>query len=273
MTQEPDNAVRSVDLASFSLGDMLRCGPAIRDAAAGAQSMEAAADAIVRHFATLFRDPATDAPQCALVRFFKTHPYRTLEPPLQEVARTFMSTMGDGTLEPETKCLTLLATAGQRPEWDDRHRSRAHRTIPLPSAKVVERAPMIAQLIRQLGIDVSTVLGAPHELLRMESRTYNVFYVDQAAGSEFIPAQQEFVIPYGIKSVVGFGGLIGEELFAVILFATVSIPPESAERFRALALDVKRAVYRIPESRVFASDASASDDGAAADDAAADDAS
>ena len=55
---------------------------------------------------------------------------------------------------------TLLATAGDEPEWNSRHTSRGHAAIPLPSARIVERFPMIAQLIRQLGFDVADVVSA-----------------------------------------------------------------------------------------------------------------
>ncbi len=42
-------------------------------------------------------------------------------------------------------------------------------------------------------------------MLVREEKKYGVLHVPNAVGSQFIPAQQEFVIAQGIKSVVGFG--------------------------------------------------------------------
>ena len=59
------------------------------------------------------------------------------------------------------KCLTLLASTGDEPEWRDRHRSRGHQAIPLPSADIVEQAPMVAQLINQLGVPLPQLCKDP----------------------------------------------------------------------------------------------------------------
>ena len=70
---------------------------------------------------------------------------------------------------------------------------------------------------------------------------------DQAA--RHIPAQREFVERYDIASVVGFGGLLRSgELYAVIFFSRVTVPPESAARFRTIALDSRSALYNVDES-------------------------
>jgi hypothetical protein len=79
-----------------------------------------------------------------------------------------------------------------------------------------------------------------------------VFHVENALGSPYIPAQQEFVIRFGIRSVLGFGGMLATgELFAVILFATVHVSSGAADRFKSLALDVKSAFSRFNDSTVF----------------------
>jgi hypothetical protein len=86
----------------------------------------------------------------------------------------------------------------------------------------------------------------------MSGKRHGVFHVENALGSPYIPAQQEFVVRYGIRSVLGFGGLLfNGELFAVILFSTVRVPSSAADRFRTLALDVKSAFSRFDEASVF----------------------
>src|SRR5262249_41137651 len=128
--------------------------------------------------------------------------------------------------------------------WNDRRGSAGHRAIPLASEAMVRRSPMIAQLVSQLGLEVATLLEPdPQLLVDLEQRSYNVFHVADARGSPYVPAQESFVIPHGIRSVIGFGGLFPSgNLFAVILFTTTPIPRETADLFRPLALSVKLAV-------------------------------
>lgn len=239
----------SFSLRRFDLREMLRCGLDLRRVARDALTMDEAAGAIVRYFHDSFVDPESGERECALVRFYKTHAYGGLGPELREFARERMQDLPYD----EMKCLVLLATAGSEPAWNSVRLSRGHRAIPLPSAEIVERAPMIAQLIRQMGLDLSSVVSPHPELLQgLEGKTYNVFYVPDALGSEAIPAQDEFVRPYGIQSVLGCGGVnFNGELYAVILFSRVPIPQESADRFRNIALDLKMAIAAFGEDRVF----------------------
>lgn len=102
---------------------------------------------------------------------------------------------------------------------------------------------MISQLVVQLGLDPKDLLRTAPTLLMDSEKSFNVFHVPEAQGSPYVPAQAEFVIPQKIRSVLGFGGLLPPaELFAVIVFARVPIPRETAELFRTLALNVKIAL-------------------------------
>jgi len=77
--------------------------------------------------------------------------------------------------------------------------------------------------------------------------------VPEAVGSPYIPAQKEFVIAHGVRSVVGFGGVLSTgDLFAVIMFAKVSIPRETADAVKALALSVKEAAQHLATKPLFA---------------------
>lgn len=241
----------SFDLRQFGISEMLRCGREVRAAAAaGDGCMELAASAVVRYLYDAFRSPEDGTRQCVLVRFYKTHPYDLLEPDLQRFADGLL---GAPPRDPGIKCLTLLATVGDEPDWCDRHRSRGHRAIPLASEELVEQAPMIAQLFRGFGLDVRQVVRPGAPLIHATgSRSFDVFHVAEALGSPHIPAQAGFVAPYDVRSVVGFGGALRSgELFAVILFARVPIPAHAAERFRNIALDVKYALFNIGNDAVF----------------------
>lgn len=228
---------------------MLRCGTGVRRVAAGAPTFEEAARRIVQYLHRTFRHAETGEPECAMVRFYRTHPFGRLDPELQSFARALL---GSARPVDGLRCLTLMASVGTRPEWNDRRRSEGHRAIPLPTREVVERAPMVSQLINQFGLDIEAVVTPSSSLLKsVEGKTYNVFHVEHARGSPYIPAQADFVIRYGIESVLGFGGMAANELFAIILFSTVRIPEDVASRFRNIALDVKGMLIGYRDDEIF----------------------
>ncbi len=238
------------DLSNFLLQDMAGCGSSLRKLGDGASSMAEVADRTVRFLYDSFKDPETGSSACALVRFFKTHPYQDLDDGLQDFAQGILGAAPESATMP---CLTLLATAGDRPEWSELDQSQGHRAIPLSSEQMVEQSPMIAQLIKQLGLDVSIVLQPnPALLVDIEQRTFNVFHVPDALGSPYVPAQEQFVAPFGIQSVLGFGGMLPSgNLFATILFSKVKIPRSTAEMFKTLALNIKVAILPFAAQPLF----------------------
>ncbi|WP_421655982.1 hypothetical protein [Leptothermofonsia sp. ETS-13] len=151
------------------------------------------------------------------------------------------------------KCLTLLATAGDHPDWNNRYRSRGHQAIPLISKELVAQFPMISQFIRQLGLEISTVVQPdPDLVIDLEQKTFNVFHVPEAQGSPFVPAQAGFVIPYGVRSVLGFGGLLPSgNLLAIIMFSKTPISRDTADMFKTLALNAKMALLPFEGTAVF----------------------
>ena len=238
------------DLANFTLREMTECSSVLRSLGTGSNSMEETANRIVRYLYDHLVDPRRGQRACALVRAYKTHPFGDLDAELQAFARALL---GDHPESPDMNCLTLLASAGDKREWNSRTTSRGHGAIPLPSEQVVTQFPMISQLVNQFGIEISTVLKpAPGLMVDLGQRTYNVFYVPEAAGSPYIPAQADFVKPLGIRSALGFGGMLPcGSLFAVILFSKTQIPSETADLFKTLALSVKIAVLPFVGGAVF----------------------
>ena len=114
---------------------------------------------------------------------------------------------------------------------------------------------MIASLLRQMGLKIESALNLDSRLiLDADQHTFNVFHVEHAHGNPIIPAQADFVRPYGIQSALGFGGLLpGGELFTIIMFSRVTIPRETADMFRTIALGVKLALLPFVRRAVFAS--------------------
>ncbi|MBI4781138.1 MAG: hypothetical protein HY785_07410 [Oscillatoriophycideae cyanobacterium NC_groundwater_1537_Pr4_S-0.65um_50_18] len=238
------------DLRNFANKDMNDCAITLRNMDANAHSMEEVAERMVRYLYENLIDPHTGEPACALVRFFRTYAYRQLNEDLQESARQII---GGKAIALGTKCLTLLATAGDEPHWNSRRESSGHRAIPLVDKNFVERAPMISQLIQQFGLEISTVLEPNPELMvDLQQTNFNVFYVPEALGSAHIPAQKDFVIPYAIKSVVGFGGMLPSgNLFAIILFVKIPISQSTADLFKWVSSYARIATATFDRRTVF----------------------
>jgi hypothetical protein len=122
-------------------------------------------------------------------------------------------------LHQETPVLSLLGTAGVEQAWCDRYRSRGHLAIPLLSEEFVSGSPMVAGLVRQLGMSVDRVFRSMVFGSRAAAPTgaedfgafAESFFVRDAvrsrdhAGRLLIPAQ-DFVRTYGVRTVLGVGG-------------------------------------------------------------------
>jgi len=239
------------DLTRFTQSEATECGNALRALGSAASSMETAANNIVQHPYNNVINSETNEKACALIRFYKTHPYGQLASGLQEFA---CGIMGGAPESQDMKCLTMMATAGEHADWNSRSTSSGHRAIPLASADFMGGIPMTAQLVSQFGIEMGSVISPdPNVIGDLARQTFNTFHIADAVDSPCIPAQDDFVKPYGVKSVLGFGGVLSSgELFVVIMFSKVSIPASTASRFRDLSANVKEAVEPFVGGEVFA---------------------
>ena len=225
-------------LARFSLREMTECSAVLRRLGRESSSLRDAADHVVKYLYDSLGDDVTGRRDCVLVRCFKTCAYRSLDPDTQLLAR---EKIGGMTPAPDTKCFTLIASAGERPEWNVVENSRRYRAIPLVSPAFVRQLPMFSQLLHQFGISLETAVSPERDfLVDLGETTYNVFFVPTAAGSPYVPVQEGFVLAYGIQSVLCFGGLLSpKDLFAVILFSRTPVDRETANLCKSLALGVK----------------------------------
>jgi hypothetical protein len=236
------------NLPRLSLADMVSASSVLRKLGGSASSMEEVAQAAAGWFFDEFGDADSAEPGSVLARVYKTQRMGQLPPDLQDVATRSSAEP----LEPWVRCLVLLGTMGVEKAWCARQGSHGHRAIPLPSPEAVARLPMVAGLVAQLGIDVAgLVTPSPGLLMDASEHRYNVFHVETAQGSAFIPAQ-DFVRAYGVRSVLGFGGLLPDgDLYAAILFSRCSIGRETAEAFKPLTLALKLALLPFKADRVF----------------------
>ena len=241
------------DLTQLKLSDVTEIGVKLRRSGKDADCLETVAQRCVRSLYETLTDPSTGEPACALARFFKTQAYGELPADLKAQAGKLVEQQD--LLLPDVKCLTLLATQGCQAEWCDRRASQGHQAIPLTSEKAVDQIPMISQLIESFGLDINSVLAPdPNLLVELERKTCNVFFIPAALGSEYIPAQADFVAPFGVKSVLGFGGMLPSgELFAIILFLKVEVPAATAHLFRTLPLNIKMAMVPFLKKSLFQS--------------------
>lgn len=214
--------------------------------------MEEVARGAVRYLYDQIVAGSGEARAFPLVRVFKTQRASNLGDDLRRVAEARAA-------EPitnDTPCLALLATAGDEPAWNSRKSSTSHQAIPLTSESMIEQAPMIHRLFTAFGVPLRAVVTVDTDLLvDVQHRSFRVFHVEQALGSPWVPAQEEFVVRYGIKSVLGFGGVLaGGTLFAVLLFSRVTISSPLAELFGSLALNLKIALQTFSDDEVFLND-------------------
>ena len=235
-------------LNTLTPAEVSELGAELAGLGAGAQTMEQVANSTVLHLYDNLVDN-TGARSLALVRFYKTHPYGELDSDLQEFARGIL---GGPPPSDNVNCLTMLATMGENPDWTDRLKSQGHRAIPFASSEMVASIPMISRLLSQFGVDVQHALRDRSQNTELANKRFGVFHVREAQGSEYIPGQDDFVTPYGVKSVLAFGGVLSAgDLFVTIMFSKTPISDDVAQSFEPLGPKVKEAIDPFARGRIF----------------------
>ena len=160
------------------------------------------------------------------------------ELPEEERAAAVAVAGGNAALGPSTRVLSLLATRGRKPEWNDRKLSRGHRAIPLLDRSFVQGAPMIAKLLSDLEVDLASLdEGKPIATRQMLGGANVTFYVPEAAsacddlGHPIIPAR-DFVDDFGIKTAFGMGGAYATgQLVVSTVFTSEEVDLPTVNRF------------------------------------------
>lgn len=195
----------------------------------------------------------------ALARVYAVVAYRDLTPPVASFVDELAKKTGQtAEIRPDTPVLTLLATHGAKEEWCDRRKSQGHMAIPLVSAEFVQAIPMVARLLKELGVDLAWLDAAADMNARRLLGGFNgVFFVDDAAtakdamGRLIIPAQ-DFVAEQGVKTVFGMGGFYPDNtLLVLIVFAREALQRGQVERFTSLISLVKGETFGVVRARRF----------------------
>jgi len=150
-----------------------------------------------------------------------------------------------------SRCLTLLGTASIKPSWCKRTLSQEHQAIPLVDETSISHMPMLSQLFLQFGLSPDELANpSASGIAASKPHVYNIFFIEDARGSPWVPEQRGFVIPYGIKSVIGFGGMLPSgDFFAMVLFARAQTERHTAEMFKSIALSLRLAILRFDQKR------------------------
>ncbi|NES07761.1 MAG: sensor histidine kinase, partial [Okeania sp. SIO2F4] len=238
------------DLTEFNFRDLSECGLMLRQLGKNAQSMEAVSNVIIKYLYENLVNLQTQEKSCVLIRLFKTHSYGKLTPELQKYVQNILKKTE---IKDDLKCLTLLATTGEKPEWNYRDKSVGHQAIPLVNEEAIAKAPMISQLIKQLGLEPGIFIQPdPSLFVDVEKQICQIFYVSDALDSPYIPAKKSFVIPFNVKSVLGCGGLLPSgDTFILLIFLKVELPTVTLDLLRHLTLNIKMAILPFDDNKIF----------------------
>jgi hypothetical protein len=198
-----------------------------------------------------------------LARLFLTVRFSDLPSWDQNFVRGLADSAGSAAeLKPETTVLSLVGTSGQEAEWRDRRLSKGHAGIPLISSAFVGGIPMIARLLKELGLPLDWLdKGDQSIVVDTIGSSVGLFFVENAAeatddeGRKIIAAE-EFVSAHNVKSVFGAGTAYADgSMIAVVVFCRDSLSRSTAENLLDLATLFKSATSGLVEaSQIFASE-------------------
>lgn len=215
-------------------------------------SLEAFADYLIGGLYARYAD------SLVLARMFVTIDLRALPPAERAFAERFAQDFGmSGQLDDGTVVLTLLASRGQEPQWNDRRRSHGHLAIPLPSEGFVGEIPMIATLLKQIGFAGWHASGTGL-VTKSLANLNGVFFVPDARSAvdererPVIPAA-DFVERHGVRTVFGVGGsyLSRHAFVSTILFCNEMLLRGQAMKFVPLVASFKAATTRLVNRGAF----------------------
>jgi len=192
------------------------------------------------------------AESSALVRLFATVPFAFLPEREQAFARRVATERKVlSQLTEDAIVLTLLASRGSMPEWNDPGSSRHHLAIPILSASFIQTIPLVSRVLAETGIDVPW-LEKQNTLIMLKTvgQMAQLIYVEDARtartsdGYHLIPSQ-DFVQAHDIRTVLALGGsYLNGTALALLLFTTEHFTEAQAAKFTPLVNTIKSATMK-----------------------------
>ncbi len=226
-----------IDINELTLTDIFKLSQLVKEKFRRLSSLEEVASALMHTFYRSFI--AEDGKNVfVLSRFFKSSRYEDLP---NDIKKFIQHSEGRENVPEQNEYLTLLGSSGDMEEWNCRKGSKGHQALPLYDPGIIENIPMLSSLLSQIGFKISTTATSDkNTIIDKEEREYGIFCVEEARESNFIPKQAEFIEPFGIKSVFGFGGSYNTgQIYAIIIFCREKITTQKAKLFLSLNPSVK----------------------------------
>ncbi len=226
-----------IDISELTLARVFDLSQSIKVKCKDKSNLEQVAQELMK---TLCQTIITDSDNSAIVlgRLFKSCSYSDLTEDIQN----YIQQRGNANaITPESKFLTLLGTWGELEEWQHIEESKNYKAFSLNDKDVLYKFPMLSAVFNQIGYNIPTETEPDKSIIiDDQDKEYGVFYVKDATGNKLVPKQAEFVEPYGVKSVIGFGGRYGNNnIYSIILFFRECISRQTAELFPSLNPAIK----------------------------------
>ena len=154
-------------------------------------------------------------PLFALVRFYRLIPYAEIPNDLRDLVA-----------KQDGLNWALMGTFGIESAWRDRRLSRQHKVVAHNSS------PMFEAAYQKIDRNSHVPIGTEDQLIFQRGGILPYFYVPKALDSAVVPSQKDFVVRYGIKSVIGIGcKFISQTSFLGLAFSTTAITEHEAAKF------------------------------------------
>jgi diguanylate cyclase (GGDEF)-like protein len=227
-----------INFNQLSIDKIFMLSKHIKEKCKNLSSFEEVAQELVRVLYSSFVAEGGRSP-FVLARFFKSCSYGELP---DDIRNYIHNKESKGNLISDNKYLTLLGSFGELDNWKNRNLSENYKAFPIHDEHMLDKFPMLSAVFDQIGLNLSLLRQTDKSILIKDyHRQYGVFCVENTEGSNLIPKQAEFVRPYSVKSVFGFGGIYStSNVYAVLVFSRERISREDAQLFLSLNPAIKQ---------------------------------
>ncbi len=226
-----------ININELTLAKVCELSQFIKEKCKGTLTLEETAQELMK---TLYQTFITDSGNGAIVltRFFKSCSYCDLPDDIREDIK---QKEGRTIIPPQGKYLTLMGTWGDLEEWRQREQSENHKAFSLSDSDVLYKFPMLSTVFSQIGFNIPTATEPDKSIIVDKQDTdYGLFYVEDAKDDKLVPKQAEFVVPFGVKSAIGFGGqYVSTDVYAIIIFFRENVSLRIAKLFLSLDPAIK----------------------------------